>query len=840
MDPPQGGVPKGRVRLHRAPLAPVAAAMILGIVAGRYLPLPMGLWAVVGGAALATAAMGLWRPHLHLLSIAAILVAVAAFGAVNVGLDYFAAADNDILTYTGPSDILATLRGRIVSSPAICQDDPPPAYGYRRSPQTQFILRARQLRTKDGWLPVSGQVAVSIHQADDRLAPGQQVEVMGWLGRVRGPDNPGQYDWSAAARRNSTPVRMAAPGVESVSVLDDGPRSWAARAYWQVRTAARRHLAYGGDEQTSQLINALIIGDRSPALRTLSRTMMRAGVVHYLSISGSHLAIFLGFVYLLCRVLTLSPRRAAIVVLAVLAAYMILAEARAPLVRSAVMAAALCLATIAGRPHAALNALAAATVGVLAAAPMDVFDPGFQLSFGIVAASLAFFGPVKSMLFGRWLAVRGLKVFRDEDRLRRWWNYNAAEWGMNAVVIALIAYVVSAPLVAYHFHFFSPYAAPLSLLLGPFVTAVLVPGYISLALAWPMPNLAYSFSQLAAAAADGLAWAVGAMERLPGLSFDLRDVSVGWVLLCYATMAAILAARRIRFGRVLVAVAVVALAAATVYSQRTSPPTGRAELNVLSVGAGQCVVLRTPSGKTFLFDAGTRSGFDAYEQVLGPFLRHQRLPDPTVAFISHANVDHFNALAGALGRRRLQRVFVNEVFGIAAGGESEAFGSDWRFLADVQKAGVTVVRLSAGQIVKLDDRTSVEVLWPPPGRGGLSANESSLVLRISCDGASVLLPADVEAVGQETLASAKAVKADVLMLPHHGSWRPGVEDFVQAVAPKVVLVSSAREPYGPVALEEPAEFYDRLRTAYRYLSTPRHGWIHVRFGGGPVEVQTMR
>ena len=96
-------------------------------------------------------------------------------------------------------------------------------------------------------------------------------------------------------------------------------------------------------------------------------------------------------------------------------------------------------------------------------------------------------------------------VFRDRDRLRRWLNYTAANWLMDAVAIAVIAYVVSAPLVAYHFHLFSPYAAPLSLLLAPVVAAVLVPGYVSMALAWPMPNLAYAFGQLAAWAADGLA-----------------------------------------------------------------------------------------------------------------------------------------------------------------------------------------------------------------------------------------------------------------------------------------------------------------------------------------------
>jgi competence protein ComEC len=840
MAQPQGATLKVRVELHRAPLAPVAGAMILGILAGFYLPAPMGLWAVVGGAALVATAVSLRRPHLHLLSVAAVLVAVAALGAVNVGLDYFTACDDDILTYTGHDDVLATVRGRIVSSPAVVEDDPPPAYGYRRPPQTQFILRPQHLCGKDGWLPVSGQLAVNIHERDDRLSAGQQVEVMGWLSRVRGPDNPGQYDWSAAARRHRTPARMTAPGSDSVTILDAGPHSWVARAYWQLRAAVRYHLTGSGDERSGQLLNALIIGDRSPALRTLNRTMMRAGVVHYLSISGTHLAIFLGFVYLLCRVLALSPRRSAVAVLVVLAAYMVLAEARAPLVRSAIMAAALCLAVITGRRHAALNALAAAAIFVLAIEPMDLFDPGFQLSFGIVGSMIVFRRRVKTVLFGRWLAVRGLMVFRDRQRFRRWLNYTAADWLMESAVFALIAYAVSVPPVAYHFHFFSPYAAPLSLLLAPIVTAVLVPGYVSMALAWPMPNLAYFFNDLATRAADGLMWAVKAMERLPGLCFDLRDVGIGWVLLCYVALAAVLFSGCIRFGRVLAAAAVVALAAATVYTQRTALPTGRAELNVLAVGAGQCVVLRTPSGMMCLFDAGTQSGFDAYSQVLAPFLRSQRLPGVSAAFVSHANVDHFNALAEVARRHPPQQVFVNPWFGTSTVSSQVVFPPDAQLLALLQGRGVQVVRLSAGRTVKLDDRTSVEVLWPPADRQNLSVNESSLVLRITCDGTSVLLPADVETIGQKELATTGVVRADVLMLPHHGSWREGLEDFVKAVSPRYVLVSNSREPYGPPALEEPAEFFDRLRVAYRYASTPRNGWIQVRFGGGPIEVRTMR
>ena len=77
--------------------------------------------------------------------------------------------------------------------------------------------------------------------------------------------------------------------------------------------------------------------------------------------------------------------------------------------------------------------------------------------------------------------------------------------------------------------------------------------------------------------------------------------------------------------------------------------------------------------------------------------------------------------------------------------------------------GAKVTRLAAGQQVALDDRTEVEVLWPPAGRNDLSANESSLVLRISCDGVSVLLPGDVETTGQGALAAAGGIAAVVGM-----------------------------------------------------------------------------
>lgn len=250
-------------------------------------------------------------------------------------------------------------------------------------------------------------------------------------------------------------------------------------------------------------------------------------------------------------------------------------------------------------------------------------------------------------------------------------------------------------------------------------------------------------------------------------------------------------------------------------------------------------VLRVPSGRTFILDAGTRGGYDMCSQTLIPFLRSQRLPDPTAAFVSHPNTDHYNALPAYVSRHDLPRVYLNNQFVSQADGADTSQAAA-EFAALLGRRGVEVVQLAAGERVRLDDRTSVEVAWPPADRLALGANESSLVLKVTCDGRSVLLPGDIEVLAQKELAAAGAIAADALVLPHHGAWRPSLPALVAAVGPSCILASSAREPYGPVDQLEPRAFYDHLHAGYRYYSTPCNGWIQFRFGREGIEVKTMR
>jgi len=428
---------------------------------------------------------------------------------------------------------------------------------------------------------------------------------------------------------------------------------------------------------------------------------------------------------------------------------------------------------------------------------------------------------------------------------------------MDGFAIALVAYVSAAPLVAYHFGLFTPYAIFLSVVLFPLVAAVLIPGYASLGLLWVLPGLSHTLGRVASGAANLLVTSIDALNDLPGMTFDLHPLPLGWVILCYVTMGMFVMSSRIPFGRLGAAVGTGALCILSVVSQLPASPPPMAELHMLAVGSGQCALLRTPSAKTVVLDAGTQGGYDAFERVVRPAILHERLNPPREAFISHANTDHFNAVPGMIRNGLIRKVYLNEYFGRRSLTPSLSESAPMEFMRLLGESGVEVVRLRTGCSITLDERTHLEVLWPPGDREDLSVNDTSLVLRITCDDRSILLTGDLGDTGQRAVLTDPRLKSDILVMPHHGGWEDSLPEFFDAVNPKIVLVSHYRDPRSwedlqgassAVSDDVPpapgahrrAKFYARMYKSSRYYSTGRDGWIRLRFGRDGIDVITMR
>ena len=811
-----------RPRAVRSPLAAAAALLAGGVIVGRYIDVPVGLWGILGVVGMLAAAATSRREALVAVTTGGIICAIAATGALSASLAWRRVPADHIVRRTSGDPVMATIRGTIASSVRIVRA---PA-AYDQPEVTTFTLDCSEiLDTRDRWLPAEGRIRVTVREPFAAQA-GDDVELVGQLTRPRPPSNPGQYDWAEADRTRGILARFTVPVAEGVTRRPGNP-SLPVRLWRRLRRHARVHVSGLGDESESSLLKDKPLGERDPALRRLNRAMVQAGTAHFLSISGMHVWIFLVVVYTASRLATLGPRRSAIIVLIVLAGYLLIVEPRAPLLRATIMAAAICVAVISGRGVSTANALSTAAIILLAFDPLGLFRPGFQLSVAIVTGLLVMHKPLKQAIFGRWIRRRGLMVFRTDQRMARFVRYRLADWAMSLVSASLAAYLAAAPLVAYHFGLFTPYAPLLTILLLPLVVLVLAPAYVSLALSGVAPSLAVWVGRLATGPARALEGVVDLAGHLPGLSFDVRPVPISVVAACYAAMA--LWAWRPKRIRLWAPVAALALAAALL-TQRTAPAPANGRLHVFDVGRGSMILLHAPNGETVLFDAGSLGSANAFDDVLRPFLRSRRLPMPKTVFISHPNIDHFNAMFGLLAHRRPRTLYAGATFG-EADGPPEA----GELVKLCRRLDVPIVRLERPGTISLGERTHVEVCWPEPQRrAGLSLNDRSLVLRLTCGGRSVLLPGDIERTPQSELARmpGAGVKSDVLVLPHHGAYTDALPAFIRAVDPELILQSVSRRK----------DSQDLLKAlgGRRRLVTWRDGWIGVELrDGGPV-AETMR
>ncbi len=807
------------------PLVPVALLLAAGITVGRYAAVPLGTWMLIVGVTLAASIAAVARAHLRAPATVALGALFAACGACLGVLATSHAPDGHVAaSVPGRTAPLATVTGRIVTAPRLDEQNAAPSATYRRPPRTRFLLDSGSVSTADGPAPCQGLIRVTVEGAAWNAKCGQRVRIAGRLTRPGSQRNPGQYDWRAAAKRDGVLLDLTVKDGSAIERLD-GPAGPISAGLWRLRARAREHIHADGDYRSGLLVRAMLVGDRHRALRDVNEAMVRAGVAHFLSISGLHLGVLLGFAYLLLRLAQVTPRRAAMAVLALLTVYLLIAEPRAPLLRAGIMAGAFCLAVILGRSAGTANLLSAAAIILLAAQPEDLFRPGFQLSFGIVAGILLLYRPTRGFLFGRWIRLRGLRVYRNDQRVRRWIAHRGFDLAADLVSVSVAAYLAALPLVAHHFELLTPLAPVMSLILFPLVAVTLIVGYGQMSLGWLAPNMAGTLSPVLGTLGNWLAGLAKALGSIPGICIELRPVPIWTTVAMAATILAVAHRQRLRLTRAWATVlAASVIGVIVVTTQLPAQATGQAELCVLDVRAGNCVAFRAPSGATYLFDAGSGSLTDPDAQAMRPFFHQRDWPEPSAAIVSHANADHYNALPSLLARHRLPRVFIHKSF---RANDGPGAVQTQNLLAAMAEAGTTVTHLHRGQSLDLDDRTRLTVLWPPADIAGynLTENDSSLVIRLVCDGVRVLLPGDIEETAQRLLLETPAaeLKSDILILPHHGSTTPVLPAFIEAVDAGILIRSSGHRTTGA------AEEIRALTTHRNFFTTDREGCITVRF-----------
>ncbi len=558
----------------------------------------------------------------------------------------------------------------------------------------------------------------------------------------------------------------------------------------RLRDAIFEHIA---ERRAAGVLAALSVGDQGAIEREDWDLFRRTGLSHLMAISGLHVTMFAWLAAaLIARLWRLAPRAMLMLPvpqaarwggLAAAVGYAAFAGWGVPAQRTVWMLATVVLLRTLGLrwPWPLVLALAALAVTVLD--PWALLQPGFWLSFAAVGLLMAA-EPARGDGSGR-AAVQG----------SRWQRLAAAVRG--GVRTQLVATLGLAPLTLIFFQQFSAVGFVANLAAIPLVTLLITPLALFGALMAPLWTLAAHLLQVLA---SGLGW----LAALP-MAVWFLPVAPAWAQAAAVLGGALLVMPlpwRLR-GLAL------PLLLPMLATPPQRPPSGHYELLAADVGQGTAVLVRTRN-HLLVYDAGPQYSrdSDAGQRVLLPLLRArgERRVDRLV--LSHRDADHVggaHALFAALPVAEL----------------SSSLAPDHPLVA----LAPLHTPCAAGQTWDWDG-VRFEFLHPPEGDAGPFArpNALSCVLRIAAHGApTTLLSGDIEREQELRLAGrhGDALRADLLLVPHHGSATSSTPLFLDAVQPRWAIVQAGyRNRFG-----HPAEaVVERYRSReVRIIDSPACG-----------------
>lgn len=633
----------------------------------------------------------------------------------------------------------------------------------------RYTIEAEKVRQSGEEQIASGGLYIYCRAGNEGEVPvvriGDKLTAAGKVRTPHGYQNPGQLDTEGLLRAQGITASLSA-GKRGVKIeAQDG----FAFARWtaDIRAHYRARMAEAMPKEDAAAIFAMLFGGYDGIRPELLESFTVTGIVHILSVSGSHISLLAAVMAWLAMCLRLPKAAAAGMVLGAILVYSVLAGCVPPVIRSAIMGALAFLALTLEREQAAGHVLLITGLVMLLISPLLLFHISFQLSF-LATAGLLYLAPG----IRRWLKTRGLPEFLA---------------GSLAVTIA--AQAATLPILAWYFNQLSLSSLLANLLVVPVIELMIVAALFAGLIALLVPlagKLIFAADSLLLGLASEM---THLLAQLPGSQIWLPSPGAAAGCLYYAGIAFFLLRQEQR-TKLLTAMAqyknlgamaglgIICMAAGWRY---THPP--ELEVHVIDVGQGDCVLVRTPGGRAFLFDTGgTRDGaFDVGGRVDVPYLLHYGVRKIDAVFLTHAHEDHAGGCGSILRKMPVGKVYT-AAEGIQAYARAMGLGDNDPLLHKFETAEQGS-RLTA-------DGVTIEVLYAPPQapEENLAGNEASNVYRISYGRASFLITGDLTKEKEaDMLAKGIHPASTVLKAGHHGSDTSSSEEFLKAVAPRFAV-----------------------------------------------------
>ena len=800
-------------RFYFRPLIPLLFSLMTGIMAahcfpGHFIP----ALAVFFAAAAATGFCCLLNTHCQysplLLYIALGYLCLSPWHLIPDAADHISRFLND-------TEKSWQISGMIATSPS------------RKSYRETFILADIRLSDPNhagDVKPVRGKLRVSVYGPDSGLRVGARIKFYSKIRPFHNFNNPGGFDYKSFMAYKNIWASAYTSGKKLRVQKKPSTRPGAAGLAKSRRSvSALIDKSAGGDSRA--ILSALVLGDRDSLAPSVKNAFSRAGVSHVLAISGLHIGIVATFAFFFFNhLLALFPpllhrawprKWAAVLAIFPVLIYGLLAGMSPSTQRAVIMVSVFLLSFLIERDHDLPNTLAAAALMILITYPPSLFSISFQLSFIAVTA----------ILFG-------LGVLQTQRIIP---NKPVIKPVLNFMAVSFFAIMGTTPLIMHYFNQAAFLGILTNLLIIPVFGFFVVPlALFSVLVLFPVhPPLAVLGIKIAGKGISlGLAL-IYPIGQWPWSAAKTITPSILELVCIYALLFSVLymvrhqhplTRRSLKHPVALTMAAAICLLAVDIgYWCYDRFWTDQLNATIIDVGQGSAALLELPGSYRMLVDGGGFSSnavFDVGKNIVAPFLWDRKIRSIDMVVLSHPDADHLNGLIYIIKHFHVQQVL------------STHQPSDTREYSDFIQA-IKTKKIKHSPFDRLPRQFCIngvkfDILHPHAKVNQASAaNNHSIVLKVSYKGQSLLLPGDIMKAAEKALVAeaGTALRASVLVAPHHGSKTSNTNDFLDAVNPGAVIVSAG--PQNRFGLPAPSVIKRYRKRECRVLRTQKNGAVEI-------------
>ncbi len=677
----------------------------------------------------------------------------------------------------------------------------------------------------------------------NRVAIGNQIKVSGSINKFKKATNYGQFDSEKYYKSLGIETSIYARTVEII----DLKQNRYVELLYNVRARLAKNLDRVMDEETSGIVKAMLLGDKSDLTEDVKELYQKAGASHLIEISGIHLSIIGISVYKLLRKGGLKYLYAGIMGIIFVISYGCMTGFAISTKRAVIMCVLMIIAGILGRTYDMLTALSVSIVIMVIDNPYCVFNMGFLLSYGAVL-SIGVVYPILHEYFEKYEKniQKDKEGVEEESSKILEYAINVKKVFLKGLLAGISINLVTFPIILNSFYEFPIYSIFLNVIIIPMVGVVLYSGVASMLTTFLWIELGKMCIGIGALVLDTYEILFKIVNKLPCATIIIGKPS-GWqlviyygglisLLLCikYEEEIIQLISRYIRceclensdvksrlkevsikdievisnnyeeyqnlleqkyrleacdskrLKKKIICMGCVVIFLLTIICCRFE---SGLNITMLDVGQGECIVIRTPDKSTIMIDSGSTDEKQIGKYKVLPFLKAKGYKRLDYFILTHPDEDHISGLKEIIETDYKIQYLVMPQISI----EDEKY---MELINLAQRDGIKILYLKKGEKLK-EQKLELLCLHPYDDYSPSSRNDYSTVISLTYEDFSMLFTGDIESKGENELVDIfknnPNVSYDVLKVSHHGSKNSTSMEFLERVNPKLAIISCGED-----------------------------------------------